>query len=78
MMRQIQFSSGKTLSMPVRIAALAFGLVLFLPILALLLVAGSVAGVVFAVLLLVRVVTTKIRLLFGKDEQGRKNVRVKR
>lgn len=66
------------LSMPVKIAALTFGLVLFLPILALLLVAGAVAGVVFGILMLVRVVTTKTRLLFGKDSQGRKNVRIKR
>ena len=78
MMRQIQFSSGRTMSMPVKIAAFAFGLVLFLPILALLLVAGIVAGVVFGILMLFGVASAKTRSLFGKDNEGRKNVRIKR
>jgi hypothetical protein len=78
MMQQIQFSSGRTMSMPVKIAAFAFGLVLFLPILALLIVAGIVASLVFGVLMLVGIARAKTRSLFGKDDEGRKNVRIKR
>jgi len=77
-MQQIQFSSGRTMSMPVKIAAFAFGLVLFLPILALLIVAGIVASLVFGVLMLVGIARAKTRSLFGKDDEGRKNVRIKR
>ncbi len=78
MMRQIQFGAGKTPSVPLKIATIAFGLVVLLPIFALLIVAGFVASVVFGILLLVGVVNTKIRQLFHKDSDGRKNVRIKR
>ena len=78
MMQQIQFRSVQKLPVPLKVAAIVFGLVLFLPILALLLVAGIVASVVFGVLMLVGVVSAKTRSLFGKDNEGRKNVRVKR
>lgn len=75
---QIQFGSLRTVSTPVKIAAFAFGLVLLIPILALLVIAGVVSCVVFGVLLLVGVVNTKVRSLTGKDNEGRKNVRVRR
>ena len=52
--------------------------VLFLPILALLIVAGIVASLVFGVLMLVGIARAKTRSLFGKDDEGRKNVRIKR
>ena len=78
MRNQIQFSSPHTMSTPVKMAAFVFGLVLLVPILALLVVAGIVSSVVFGVLLLVGVVNTKARSLTGKDNEGRKNVRVRR
>ena len=78
MRNQIQFSSLHSLSTPVKIAAFVFGLVLLIPILALLVIAGVVSSVVFGVLLLVGVVNTKVRSLAGKDSEGRKNVRVRR
>ena len=78
-MRQFQFGSVRTMSPPAKFAAIAFGIVLFIPILALLLVAGVIAGCVFILLLFIG----KVRGLFTprtqKDEsEGRKNVRVKR
>ena len=78
MMRYIQIDSGRTMSIPLKIAALVFGLVILLPIFALLVVAGIIASVVFGILLLVGVVNTKIRSLFHRESEGRKNVRVKR
>ncbi len=78
-MRQFQFESMRTVSMPTKIAMIVFGLILFLPIFALLVLAGTVAAVVFGVLIVFGVVIRKIRsLASGKDTQGRKNVRVKR
>ena len=77
-MQQIQFGSGGRMSMPLKIAATIFGVLVLLPIFALLLFAGIVASVVFGVLLLIGVVNTKIRLLFNRDSEGRKNVRIKR
>ena len=50
--RQFQFGSVSTMSLPAKIASIAFGLVIFLPIFALLIVAGIVAAFVFGVLLL--------------------------
>jgi hypothetical protein len=78
MMRNIQFGSGRTMSTPSKMATLVFGLVVLLPIFALLIVAGIFAGVVFGILLLVGVVNTKIRTLFSKTQDGRKNVRIRR
>jgi uncharacterized membrane protein HdeD (DUF308 family) len=79
MMRdQIQFGSVGTMSTPAKIAALVFGLVLLIPVLALLLVAGVVSTFVFGTLLLIGLINTKVRSLTCRDRQGRKNVRVKR
>lgn len=66
------------MSMPLKIAATLFGVLVLLPIFALLLFAGIVASVVFGVLLLIGVVNTKFRSLFNRDSEGRKNVRIKR
>ena len=66
------------MSTPSKMATLVFGLVVLLPIFALLIVAGIVASVVFGVLLLIGVVNTKTRAVFNKDSSGRKNVRIKR
>lgn len=67
------------MSTPTKIAVIVFGLVLFLPIFALLVVAGVVASAVFGVLLIITIITRKIQTLTrGKDSNGRKNVRVKR
>ncbi len=78
-MRQFQFESMRAVSMPTKIAMIVFGLILFLPIFALLVLAGTVAAVVFGVLLIFGTVSRKIRsFTLGKDKQGRKNVRVKR
>ena len=69
------------MSTPSKISAIVFGLILFLPILALLLVAGVVAFVVFGFLLIVGVVRRKIRSLTTGSERGpkrSKNVRIKR
>ncbi len=78
-MRQFQFGSARPMSTPTKIAVIVFGLVLFLPIFALLVVAGVVASAVFGVLLIITIITRKIQTLTrGKDSNGRKNVRVKR
>jgi hypothetical protein len=69
------------MSTPSKISAIVFGLILFLPILALLLVAGVVAFVVFGFLLIVGVVRRKIRSLTTGGDPGpkrSKNVRIKR
>lgn len=67
------------MSAPTKFASIAFGIVLFLPILILVIVAGAVAAVVFALLLIVGLVRRKVRALFvGNDDEGRKNVRIKR
>jgi hypothetical protein len=87
-MRQFQISSTAQMSLPAKIASIAFGLVLLLPIFALLIVAGVVSAFVFGILLLVGVVRAKARALFGAGSGeifsagpsagGRKNVRIKR
>jgi hypothetical protein len=69
------------MSTPSKISAIVFGLILFLPILALLLVAGVVAFVVFGFLLIVGVARRKIRSLTTSGDSGpkrSKNVRIKR
>ena len=78
MRNQIQFGSVGTLSAPAKIAALVFGFVLLIPILALLIIAGVVSTFVFGALLLIGLINTKVRSLTGRDHRGRKNVRVKR
>ena len=78
MRNQIQFGSVGTMSAPAKIAALVFGFVLLIPILALLIVAGVVSTLVFCTLLLTGLINTKARSLICRDQQGRKNVRVKR
>ena len=66
-------------STPAKIAAIVFGIVLFLPILAILVTAGVIAAVVFGVLLVFGIVARKMRsLTSGKDPDGRQNVRIKR
>jgi len=81
--RQFQFEQVRAkyspTSTPAKIAAVVFGIVLFLPILAILVVAGVVAAVVFGILLVCGIVTRKFRsLTSSKDPEGRKNVRIKR
>ena len=68
------------MSTPAKFAAVAFGIVLFLPILALTILAGTVAIVVFGLLFLVSLITKKYHALTkGKhDNEGRKNVKVRR
>lgn len=78
MPNQIQFGRVRPMSVPAKIAALVFGLVLLVPVMTLLIVAGVVATFVFGTLLLVGLINTKIRSLIGRDNRGRKNVRVKR
>jgi len=78
-MQQFQFIPNSRMSAPVKFASIAFGIVLFLPILMLVIIAGAVAAVVFALLLIVGLVRRTVRTLFvGKDDDGRKNVRIKR
>lgn len=78
MRNQIQFSALHSMSTPAKMAAFVFGLVLLIPILALLIIAGIVSSVVFGVLLLVGLVNTGLRSLISKNSDGRKNVRVRR
>ena len=68
------------MSTPAKFAAVAFGIVLFLPILALAILASIVAVVVFGLLFLVSLVTKKyLALTKGKrNNEGRKNVKVRR
>lgn len=66
------------MSTPAKMAAFVFGLVLLIPILALLIIAGIVSSVVFGVLLLVGLVNTGLRSIISKNSDGRKNVRVRR
>ena len=87
-MRQFQIGSTAQMSLPAKIATIAFGLVLLLPIFALLIVAGVASAFIFGVLLLIGVVRAKVKALFtagssgkfsaGPSASGRKNVRVKR
>ncbi len=78
-MRQFQFGSARSTSTPTKIAIIVFGLIFFLPIFALLLVAGAVASVVFGILLIITTISRKIKTVAKrKDSSGRKNVRVKR
>jgi hypothetical protein len=65
------------MSAPVKIAALIFGIVLLIPVMAILIIAGVLSTVVFGTLLLVGLANTKIRSMTGRDNQGRKNVRIK-
>ncbi len=78
MLRQFQFNTPKPRSTAATVALFVFGLILFLPILALLLIAGFFASIVFGVLMLFGIVSTKIRSLMKRDDEGRKNVRVRR
>ena len=77
-LRQFQWNTPRPRSTPTKVAILVFGLILFLPILALLLIAGFFASIVFGILMLFGIVTAKIRSLAHKDDEGRKNVRVRR
>ena len=78
-MQQFQLSPKRPLSAPAKLALLVFGIVLFLPIFALILIAGVIATFVFGVLFVFSVCSRKIRLITSrKDSDGRKNVRVKR
>jgi hypothetical protein len=49
-----------------------------LPIFALFILAGTIASVVFGVLLLIGVVNKKLQSVFNKRHDGRKNVRIRR
>tara|TARA_Y100001970_G_C14022812_1_gene744425 strand:+ start:365 stop:604 length:240 start_codon:yes stop_codon:yes gene_type:complete len=77
-LRQFQWNTPKPRSTPAKAALFVFGLILFLPILALLLIAGFFASVVFGILMLFGIVTAKISSITHKDDAGRKNVRVRR
>ena len=78
-MQQFRFDMKRPMSAPAKFALFAFGIVLFLPIFALAIVAGLLASLVFGMLFTVGIVRRKIRSLFsGKDSDGRKNVRIKR
>ena len=78
MLRQFQWNTPKPRSTPAKVAIFVFGLILFLPILALLLIAGFFASIVFGILMLFGIVTARMQSLTQKDEEGRKNVRVRR
>ncbi|MEE2819204.1 MAG: hypothetical protein VX615_01190 [Planctomycetota bacterium] len=78
MLRQFQWNTPTPRSTPAKVALFVFGLILFLPILALLLIAGFFASIVFGILMLFGIVTAKIRSLTHKVDEGRKNVRVRR
>ena len=78
MFRQIQWNTVKRMSLPARVAATVFGIIVILPILLLVLVAGTFAGIVFGVLFLINIIIRKGRSLTGRDNEGRKNVRVRR
>ena len=79
-MRQFQFKPPTPRSAPAKLAILVFGIVFFLPILALAIVAGLVAVVVFGLLFCVAFVKQKARKTSNKttNNEGRKNVRVRR
>jgi len=78
MLRQFQWNTPAPRSTPAKVALFVFGLILFLPILALLLIAVFFASIVFGILMLFGIVTAKIRSLTHKVDEGRKNVRVRR
>ena len=77
---QIQFSKQIKFS-PAGIAMTIFGIVLgvllVLPILILLLVAGSVALVVFCILLIYARIVCFFQGTIKKDSEGRKNVKIR-
>ena len=78
-MQQFQFDSKRQMSAPAKFALIVFGIVLFLPIFALAIIAGVFAALVFGLLFTLGTVRRKIRSFFsGKDSEGRKNVRIKR
>ncbi len=81
-LRQFQWNTpnlgATSRSTPAKITLFVFAVILFLPILALLLIAGFFASIVFGILMLLGIVTAKIRSLTQKDDEGRKNVRVRR
>jgi|TARA_B100000959_G_C14955713_1_gene613618 hypothetical protein len=79
-MRQFQFKPTTTRSTPAKLAILVFGIVFFLPILALAIVAGLVAVVAFGLLYCVAFVKQKVRKSSNKttNNEGRKNVRIRR
>ena len=74
-LHQIKFNRSVR-SSPMRMAIAVFGFVLLLPILLLLLLAGCVAFVAFAILSCIAWVGGVIRRLSGRDTAGRKNVRI--
>ena len=81
-LRQFQWNTlnlgATSRSTPAKFALFVFGLILLLPILALLLIAVFFASIVFGILRLFGIVTAKVRSLTRKDSEGRKNVRVRR
>ena len=67
------------MSVPTKFTLIVFGIVLFLPIFALAIIAGVFAAIVFVLLTILSAVRKKFRSFFsGKDSEGRKNVRIKR
>ena len=77
--QQFQFDLMRPMSAPAKMGLIVFGIVLFLPIFALAIIAGVLAAAVFGLLFATGVVRRKFRSLFSsKDTDGRKNVRIKR
>ena len=76
-LRQVQFNQKLGFS-PKGIAFAIFGMVLLLPILLLLLVAGLVAIVAYAILFMVSFVGAKISGLSRTDSEGRRNVKIRK
>ncbi|MDP7006110.1 MAG: hypothetical protein QF718_07880 [Phycisphaerales bacterium] len=76
--RRFQLGLNKAVSTPVRISLFVFGAIVILPIFALFILAGTIASVVFGVLLLIGVVNKKLQSVFNKRHDGRKNVRIRR
>lgn len=67
------------MSAPTKFALIVFGIVFFLPIFALAIIAGVFAAFVFGFLIILGTTRKKFHSFFsGKDSEGRKNVRIKR
>ncbi len=76
-LRQLQINQKIGFS-PKGIALAIFGMVLLLPILLLLLVAGLVAMVAYFILSIISLVGSKLSGCSGADSEGRKNVKIRK
>ncbi len=77
-MRQIQFGSVKQLSPSNKILLGVFGVVLLLPIVALMLTLGILFWLMLSIRLLFKKAVYRLKLLGNSDVDGRRNVRVKK